>query len=149
MSEKNQLNIIIDSIGRRIRKARKDLDYLQKQFVAPLEISTSYLSEIENGDKRPGVPLICKMAVYHGINPNYLLIGKGRMFLESRIVKAPELSQRPEDFFVLDEFDDFLWFLINSKYFRNNMLVRGSDYFSQNREVIIDRLNQLAHRDGG
>ncbi len=139
---------INEDIGKRIKKARTALELVQKQFVAKLGISPPYLSEIENGERRPSVVLLRDMAMHFGINPNYLLLGRGRMFLATDHANPNKLSQKPEDFFVLDDYDDLLWFLAKSKLFQNNVIVLASDFFAENKSVIIDRLIQLGKIEG-
>lgn len=59
----------------RIRKAREDAGYTREQFAELLDVSTSYLAEVERG--RTGVSLktlkaICKLL---GLSADYVIFG--------------------------------------------------------------------------
>lgn len=70
------------ALAERIRAVRKHLDMNQIDFAKLIAISSGYISEIEQGKKRPGayVLLNIKRAIKE-IDGNWLLSGKGEMLL--------------------------------------------------------------------
>lgn len=69
-------------VGRRLKDVRRVLDISQKDFAAGIDVSGSYLSEIESGKIKPGYNLILAVARQFNVSPNWLLLEQGGMFLE-------------------------------------------------------------------
>lgn len=67
--------------GERLRKVRAQLKISQKDFAANLGVAASYLSEIESGKTRPGYNFLIKLAGVFKVSSNWILLGKGGMFL--------------------------------------------------------------------
>lgn len=61
--------------GEIIRKLRKDSKMTQKDFAAKLEISPSYLSELENGKRNLNISTINKLAKKLDVSTTFLLNG--------------------------------------------------------------------------
>lgn len=60
-------------IGEAIRQIRKERKMTQKDFAKILEISPSYLSELENGKRNLNISTINKIAEKLEVPPNYLI----------------------------------------------------------------------------
>lgn len=60
-------------INEALRLVRVLHDYTSKQLASELGISPSFLSEIENGHKRPSIDLIAKYAEVFRTKPSVLL----------------------------------------------------------------------------
>ncbi|MCP5108288.1 MAG: helix-turn-helix transcriptional regulator, partial [bacterium] len=73
---KNQLA----TIGQRIKDVRAVLRYSQRSMASDLEMSSSYLSEIESGKANPGPDFFLKLADKFDISVEYLFHGRGAMF---------------------------------------------------------------------
>lgn len=71
-----------ESFGFRVRKIRESLHLLQTDFAAKINMHSSYLSEIETGHRKVGQKIILKIASEFNVNLNWLLMGKGPMFIE-------------------------------------------------------------------
>lgn len=70
----------------RIRKAREDMGYTREQFAEKLDVSVSYLAELERGRTGISVKLLIKVCRVLGLSSDYILFG----------------AERPEDAFRLD-----------------------------------------------
>lgn len=70
----------LKNFGERIKKVRKELGLIQKDFAAPIGITDAYISDIEKGKKYPSVPILQLIAVTHQINRTWLETGNGPMF---------------------------------------------------------------------
>lgn len=62
----------------RIRKAREDLGYTREKFAEKLEVSVSYLAELERGRTGISVKMLIKVCNVLGLSANYVLFGSER-----------------------------------------------------------------------
>jgi transcriptional regulator with XRE-family HTH domain len=69
-------------IAGRIPCLREALKLSQKDFAAKVSAAPSNLSEIESGKVKPGLKFLLKVIDTFEVNANWLLRGKGEMFLE-------------------------------------------------------------------
>ena len=53
----------LENLGHKLRKARKSRDLTLKQVSSRLGVNSSYLSEIERGNKTPSLKVLCDIAV--------------------------------------------------------------------------------------
>lgn len=65
-------------IGQRIRNFRISKQLTQSQFAESLDVSTNYISEIENGKKRMSQDILCKLCLLYQLSADYILFGKNR-----------------------------------------------------------------------
>lgn len=64
-----------ESIGDRIRQVRGEVT--QRDFAGLLDIGLKTLSRYENNERQPDADLLIKMNVLYGVQPLWLLTGKG------------------------------------------------------------------------
>lgn len=62
----------------RIRKAREDMGYTREKFAELLDVSVSYLAEVERGRTGVSVKMLVKMCHVLGLSADYLLFGENR-----------------------------------------------------------------------
>lgn len=62
----------------RIRKAREDMGYTREKFAELLEVSVSYLAEVERGRTGISVKMLIKMCNILGLSADYILFGQER-----------------------------------------------------------------------
>ena len=62
----------------RIRKAREDLGYTREKFAEKLDVSVSYLAELERGRTGISVKMLIKVCNVLGLSADYVLFGKDR-----------------------------------------------------------------------
>ena len=62
----------------RIRKARENLGYTREQFAEKLNVSVSYLAELERGRTGISVKLLKKVCTVLGLSADYILFGEER-----------------------------------------------------------------------
>ena len=62
----------------RIRKAREDRGYTREQFAEKLDVSVSYLAELERGRTGISVKMLIKVCNVLGLSADYVLFGTGR-----------------------------------------------------------------------
>jgi len=102
----------------RLKAIRNELNLLQKEFAASLDLSPSAYSDLEKGRYGLSVDILEKLSLKYNVNLHYLLFGKGSMF-ESNIDNI-------ERFKVLMEKDmdirRFLEYFVESSIVRYRML---------------------------
>ena len=62
----------------RIRKAREDMGYTREKFAEKLDVSVSYLAELERGRTGISVKLLTKVCGLLGLSSDYVLFGEQR-----------------------------------------------------------------------
>ena len=60
---------------KRIRKAREDMGYTRERFAELLDVSVSYLAELERGRTGISVKLLIKVCDVLGLSADYVLFG--------------------------------------------------------------------------
>jgi transcriptional regulator with XRE-family HTH domain len=132
--------------GKRLRDVRRVLDISQKDFAAQLDVSPSFLSEIESGKTRPGYNFLLKLAAVFDVSPAWLLLGKGAMFFKDENTSA----------IVNDEFGDhtesikeLLWYFKHSPLVKLSVMAFASKFLLDNEDIIkrdIERNQQKAEK---
>ena len=62
----------------RIRKARESLGYTREVFAEKLDVSVSYLAELERGRTGISVKMLIKVCTVLGLSADYVLFGHNR-----------------------------------------------------------------------
>lgn len=62
----------------RIRSAREKMGYTRERFAEALDVSVSYLAELERGRTGISVKLLKKVCLVLGLSADYILFGKER-----------------------------------------------------------------------
>lgn len=62
----------------RIRKAREEMNYTREKFAEKLEVSVSYLAELERGRTGISVKMLIKVCEVLGLSADYVLFGEER-----------------------------------------------------------------------
>lgn len=63
---------------RRIRKARENMGYTREKFAEKLDVSVSYLAELERGRTGISVKMLVKVCGVLGLSADYILFGAER-----------------------------------------------------------------------
>ena len=81
----SNLKYAIPSLNSRIAYIRKDKHLTQQKFASYLQVSRSYLSEVENGKGKPSIEMLTGInRCFTDINPDWLLSGKGTIHREEK-----------------------------------------------------------------
>jgi transcriptional regulator with XRE-family HTH domain len=130
---------LVKEIGARLRKIRKQLEYSQKDFAETVNVSNPSLCEMEAGNARPRFELIYNIIKIHKVNIQYLLFGKGRMFISSAL---DSLENEINIDLIADYrkfFKEFFYYFSKSELIRSVMM----SFF---REYILDNDARI-HKD--
>lgn len=80
----------------RIRLVREHLTLSQKQFGQEIGIPLTTVSKYERGEVKPSFDILSNIGKRFSVNLNWLLAGKGEMFLQSNVEKPDiDLSLKP------------------------------------------------------
>lgn len=77
----------------RIRKAREDMGFTREKFAELLDVSVSYLAEVERGKTGISVKMLIKICNVLGLSADYVLFGDSRssdIFLLEKIRRIDE-----------------------------------------------------------
>ena len=62
----------------RIRKAREEMGYTREKFAELLDVSVSYMAEVERGRTGISVKMLIKICNVLGLSADYVLFGEDR-----------------------------------------------------------------------
>lgn len=62
----------------RIRKAREEMGYTRERFAEMLDVSVSYMAEVERGRTGISVKMLIKICDVLGLSADYILFGNER-----------------------------------------------------------------------
>ncbi|MCU0287806.1 MAG: helix-turn-helix domain-containing protein [Acidobacteria bacterium] len=106
-------------MGLRLKSVRKVLKIQQKEMAEALHMSSSYLSEVENGRGNPGSVFFIKLASEYKICANYLLLGGDDMFI--RIGAGDNVTPQETNIAEgIDSIEKLVWLMERSIYFKYN-----------------------------
>ena len=78
----------------RIRKAREDMGYTREKFAEKLDVSVSYLAELERGRTGISVKMLVKVCNVLGLSADYVLFGSERTEDEMRLDAIHRINER-------------------------------------------------------
>ena len=78
----------------RIRKAREDLGYTREKFAEKLDVSVSYLAELERGRTGISVKMLIKVCNVLGLSADYILFGNNRETDELRLDSIHRIADK-------------------------------------------------------
>ena len=78
----------------RIRKAREDAGYTLEKFAELLDVSVSYMAEVERGRTGISVKMLIKICDVLGLSADYVLFGEKRCGDEQRAQRIGRIDSR-------------------------------------------------------
>ena len=78
----------------RIRKAREDMGYTREKFAEKLDVSVSYLAELERGRTGISVKMLIKVCNVLGLSADYVLFGNERTEDEMRLDAIHHINEK-------------------------------------------------------
>lgn len=78
----------------RIRKAREDAGYTRETFAELLDVSVSYMAEVERGRTGISVKMLIKICKVLGLSADYVLFGETRTDDELRVDRIRRIDER-------------------------------------------------------
>ena len=78
----------------RIRRAREEMGYTREKFAEKLDVSVSYLAELERGRTGISVKMLMKVCDVLGLSADYVLFGEERKGDELRLDKLRRIDDK-------------------------------------------------------
>ena len=78
----------------RIRKAREEMGYTREKFAEKLDVSVSYLAELERGRTGISVKMLIKVCNVLGLSADYVLFGTERTEDEMRLDAIHQINEK-------------------------------------------------------
>jgi len=138
VSSKNDNKKYRTAVGIRIKELRFSLNLTQEEFAKLLDLSNTYISEIEAGNKNPKISFFIKLSKVFGVNLDYIITGTGPLYanrIESK--KNPLLMEDVIDI------DDLFLLVQNSTLFKNTLLSFSAKFFMDNETIIKKNIKNL------
>jgi transcriptional regulator with XRE-family HTH domain len=125
--------------GKRIKAIRKALAVNQQDFAEGIDVSGSFLSEVENGKYKPGFKFYNNLLQTYNVNLNYLLTGKGEMFN-----KIEEIEEMPSKklFGPIESGDELLWYIKRSPLFMHTLMGFATRFLYENKTHIKNEIEE-------
>ncbi len=124
---------ITNNYGNRLREIRSLLGISQKDFASKMGIAASFLSEVEKEKTKPGYNFLIKLAEVFDINPSWLLLERGGMFLSA----AGGPNGKEYDFGEqAEEIRDLLTYLEKSPLVRLSVMAFATKFLLANESII-------------
>jgi transcriptional regulator with XRE-family HTH domain len=130
----------LTGFGQRIKNIRKALRLNQKDFASPLNISSSFLSEIENGKYKPGFDFFKNILDQFNVNLHYLLTGQGEMF--NQFEKKP-VKEIKNPFTSIESGEELLWYIDRSLLFKHTVLGFATKFLYDNKPHIKSEIEEF------
>ncbi len=120
-------------VGKRLKAVRRALEISQKDFAARMDTSGSYLSEIESGKTKPGYNFLITIAGVFRVNPTWVLLEEGEMFLGKDDREAISEDQFGDQ---TERVKELLWYLQYSPLVQDTILGYASKFLYENEQSI-------------
>ncbi len=78
----------------RIRKAREEAGYTREKFAELLDVSVSYMAEVERGRTGISVKMLIKICRLLGLSADYVLFGGDRSESDLRTERISHIDER-------------------------------------------------------
>lgn len=108
------------ALGQRLIAVRNALGINRKNFASALSFTPRIIRLYEKGEAKPGFEFFSQMIECFGVNPLYLLTGKGGMFVGDEVEKVVEIKW-PDGFEPDADGREMLEYYLKSKVVRLNL----------------------------
>ena len=138
---------IIEEFGRHLRMIRTELKINQKEMALKLEVSPSYISEIESGKTGPGFEFMYKLGLNYDINPLFLLYGKEPKLLpKQKKEPVPETGPSLPPNERNDPIGVMIYYMKRSDLIMRAMLESLKLYRYKNKDYIAQELQEYERK---
>jgi transcriptional regulator with XRE-family HTH domain len=128
------------AFGERLRLIRKSLFFSQSDLAEKLDVSRSFISEVESGSVRCGYDFIFKLSELFNVNLYYLVRGEGEMFGFN--FPTPSLGGKQVGD-PIESIPELLWYLERSALMRYNILFAATRLLLDEEERIAKEIEKF------
>ncbi len=133
-------------LGQRVRKIRRELGFSQQNFAKKLNISGSFLSEIEAGKVKPSYDFIMSISKECRVNLYFLLYGKGNVFLDP-FDDSVGNSEDPKGH--IENLKHVLWYIERSPMLMYAVMSFATRFIYENKSSIDSEIERYNNKDKG
>ncbi|MDQ1351403.1 MAG: hypothetical protein QG657_1705 [Acidobacteriota bacterium] len=133
----------LNNLGQRVRKIRKTMSFTQREFAKKLNISGSFLSEIEAGKVKPGYDFIVNIAKEFRVNLYFLLFGKGNELLDP-FDDSVGNSEDPKGH--IENFKHILWYAERSPMLMHTLFGFAARFIYENKSYIDIEIKKFKNK---
>lgn len=130
----------LEEFGQRFKEIRHHLKLLQKDFAANLDVTGSFLSEVEKGKAKPGLDVLRRLYLSYNVNLNYLLDGFGEPFLNRSESASPISSATGLE---KEKLQELLFYIENAPVVRYAVYEFFSNYLYKNKGMIEEDMEKI------
>ncbi|MGE5343263.1 MAG: helix-turn-helix domain-containing protein [Candidatus Omnitrophota bacterium] len=135
MTEDKKENL--KDFGNRLNEVRQKLNLSESQFAKTLNLSTTQISEIENGEFEPEYDFFYGILTEFHVNLDFLLFGEAPMFKDDRQPETDATEWIPET----EDEKNFAFHLKNSRYVKYHILSEFLRFKMENESFIEQEMS--------
>jgi transcriptional regulator with XRE-family HTH domain len=132
-------NYSLEEFGQRIKAVRRRLNMTQKEFSEAVDLSVSFISDIESGRSKACLDFFYNLARKFNINLNYLILGQGEII--DTASKHPSMSHKKIGQSI-DSINELLWYTERSPMMYHTILGFASRFIHENRKYLIKEIKE-------
>ncbi len=125
----------LEEFGNRVKDVRKKLKLSQKEFGEAVQLSPSFISDIESGRSRAGYDFFYHVSRILNVNLYYLVFGIGSMFESASLTQAILPDSKPIGQ-QIENIGELTWYMEHSPLFKHTILGFSSKFLLDNLEII-------------
>jgi len=129
----------LDDFGQRIKAVRRRLNMTQKEFGEAVDLSVSFISDIESGRSKACLDFFFNLARKFNINLYYLILGEGEIIDTQG--QRPTMGNKKVGQ-SLNTLGELIWYAERSPMMLHTMLGFASRFIHENREYLIKEIEE-------
>ncbi|MCP5052335.1 MAG: helix-turn-helix transcriptional regulator [bacterium] len=133
-------------LGQRIKMVRKELHISQKHFARQINISGSFLSEVEAGKSKPGYEFFFNTSKVFKVHLPYLLHGVGEMFTDINF--GPVTASKEPYGDGITNVEEMLWYIERVPTVKHTLLAYASKFIFENEALVKMELERSKEEMG-
>jgi len=136
---RSKIAIDTHETGRRLKHFRTSQNITIAELSQKTGLSKGMISETETGKNKPSPNLLLALLNIYALNLNWLLTGRGEMFIADELQGAPD----EKDYgYLNEEIHDLLWHLENTMVVKLAVVGFFLEYMYQNEDLIKNELDR-------
>ena len=133
-------------LGNRVKMIRKELRISQKDFANKINVSGSYLSEIEAGKSKPGYDFLFNISKICNVSLAYVLHGVGEIF--TGIDYGPTITSKEPGNDHIETIEELIWYLERSTLLKLNVMGFAAKFIYDNEPAIKKEIEKYKTKKG-
>lgn len=129
----------LDDFGQRIKAVRRRLNMTQKEFGEAVDLSVSFISDLESGRSKACLDFFYNLARKFDINLYYLILGEGEIIDTQG--RHPSLNNKRVGQSI-DTINELTWYTERSPMMRYAILSFASRFIYENRDYLIKDIEE-------